>query len=57
MIYETQKGPTPAGGVASEIYYFDGEMNLVDKKRAFYAVIRELDAGGNLIQETRANLK
>ncbi|WP_371366283.1 hypothetical protein SRRS_07110 [Sporomusa rhizae] len=57
MMKEIHKGPTPSGGVSSEIYYFDSDMNPVDKKLASFAVIRELDKDGNLIQETRANLK
>ena len=57
MSKEVLEKSTPAGGVVSEIYYFDDEMNPIDKSNATYAVIRELDDIGNLILETRANLK
>lgn len=54
--HESKDGPTPAGGVRSEIYYFDADDNCVDKSKAVKAIIRELDDKGNLIQETRANI-
>jgi hypothetical protein len=57
MSKEVLEGPTPAGGILSEIYYFDSEMQSIDKGKATYAITRELDSKGNLILETRANLK
>ena len=49
---EILEGPTPAGGVRSEIYYFDRSGNSVDKSKAVRVIIRELDKDGNLILET-----
>ncbi len=57
MSKEVREGPTPAGGILSEIYYFDSEMQSIDKGKAIYSIIRELDDNGNLILETRVNLK
>jgi hypothetical protein len=53
---EVKEGPTPAGGVKAEIYYFDNNNKSVDKAGASRAIIRELDANGNLISETTANI-
>lgn len=54
---EFKDGITPSGGVRSEVYYFDINGQSVDKDQATVGIIREFDAEGNLIQETRANLK
>lgn len=49
---ERRNGPTPNGGVASEIYYTNDEGELVDKEYATRAEIVELDAQGNRINST-----
>lgn len=54
--FESKTGPTPYGGVKSEIYYLDNQGNPIDKSKATTAIIRELDSKGNLIQETRAKM-
>lgn len=45
-------GKTPNGGVKAEIYYFDEKGNNSDENNYNYAVIRELDEKGNLVNET-----
>ena len=50
--HERIDGPTPNGGVYSEIYYFDSNGNPVDEEKAARCVIRECDKNGNLIHET-----
>lgn len=49
---ETRAGPTPNGGVSSEIVYLDSRDNVVDKEEATQVWIRELDAQGELVYET-----
>ena len=53
---ERHDEPTPNGGVASVIYYLDGERNAAPKSRAVAAVVVELDAGGNEVYRTHARL-
>ncbi|MBS3948404.1 MAG: hypothetical protein KGZ57_08910 [Dethiobacter sp.] len=50
--HEVYEGPTPAGGVRSDIVYMDDKGNVVDKARSTWAKIRELDQHGNVIMET-----
>ena len=46
-------GPTPNGGVKSEIYYLDRQTReAVDESVATAAEIVELDAKGNIIHRT-----
>lgn len=45
-------GPTPAGGVRSDIVYMDDQGNVVDKSKATRAVIREIDRNGKVLRET-----
>lgn len=49
---ETSKHKTPNGGEYSEIYYFDKNMKPIDKNKAVWCWIRELDKDKNLIFET-----
>lgn len=51
-VSERIDGPTPSGGAYAEIYYFDADGNPADADKAVRCVIRECDAGGNLIHET-----
>jgi hypothetical protein len=52
IMKEVIEGPTPAGGVRSEVYYFDENYISVDKSQARNIVIREIAADGTLLQET-----
>jgi hypothetical protein len=52
MEKEVIEGPTPAGGVRSEIYYLDVTYISVDKAQARNIIIREIAADGSLLQET-----
>ncbi|HWQ18408.1 MAG TPA: hypothetical protein VN455_01420 [Methanotrichaceae archaeon] len=53
---EVIDGPTPGGGIKAEISYFDNSMNAVDKAVASRVMIRELDASGQMVQETWGSL-
>jgi hypothetical protein len=46
------KGPTPSGGVAAKIMFFDKDMNPTDEEIATNVRIDELDETGNVIQTT-----
>lgn len=37
--------------LSAEIYYFDENRNVTDKDHAVYAVIRQLDKDGKLVNE------
>ncbi|MBS4008706.1 MAG: hypothetical protein KGZ45_09845 [Clostridium sp.] len=50
--HKSHKGQTPAGGVRSDIVYMDDKGNVVAKKEATWAKIRELDKDGKVILET-----
>ncbi len=52
MKVEKIEGKTPNGGVRSEIIYMNDKSELVDKKKATRAVIRELDENNKIIFET-----
>lgn len=56
MTIERTRGPTPNGGVVSEICYLDDKGRPTDKGKAVKAVIRELDAKGGLVAETFADI-
>lgn len=45
--------PTPSGGAYSEIWYFDSDDNVVDRKEAVTFIVRECDKDGTLIRSTR----
>ena len=49
-------GPTPHGGVASVANFMDADGRPVEKNRAVKVEIFELDAAGNSIHRTYANL-
>lgn len=49
---ERREGPTPSGGVASEIYYLNDAGKSVDKSEATRAEIVEFDADGEVINRT-----
>jgi hypothetical protein len=53
---ETKKHKTPNGGQYSEVYYFNNEMEPVDKSKATVIMVRELDKDKNLIFETQATI-
>jgi hypothetical protein len=53
---ERHDGPTPAGGVASVAYWQDANGNATTKELAVAAEIVELDAGGNIIARTYAEI-
>lgn len=46
------KGPTPNGGVAARIMFFDKDMNPADEGNATNVRIDELDETGNVIHTT-----
>ena len=48
-------GPTPAGGVYMEIYYFNDKRILVDKEIASKYIIKEFSADKKLIKTTYGN--
>ena len=45
-------GPTPSGGVYSEIYYFNDTHEVVEPEEATIGVIREYKGNGILVNET-----
>lgn len=47
---------TPAGGVKAVAVFLDDQGRNVPKDRATQFIIRELDAGGNLLCETFGRL-
>lgn len=49
---ETHDGPTPAGGVRSQIFYQDADGNPAEKEEAVRMRIIELDDKGNVIRTT-----
>lgn len=49
---ESKVHRTPAGGVRSEIFYFDEHRNPVDKEEATCCEILEYDENGRVIQST-----
>ncbi len=52
------EGPTPNGGIYSEIYYFDEFDNtLENEENAVSAIAREIDKNGKVIKETKFYLK
>ena len=52
MNYKKVIHNTPAGGVYSEIYYFDLDWNNVDEENASKCIIRECKSDGTLVKET-----
>lgn len=50
--YKRIDGPTPGGGVYSEIYYFDADGNTAEEDAAGKCVIRECGMDGEIISET-----
>lgn len=52
IVRETSVGPTPAGGVRSDIVYLDDQRRPVDKSKATMAIIREFDREGKIVRET-----
>jgi len=50
-------GKTPNGGVRSIAYYQDAEGNAANETEATHAEVVELDAEGETIQRTYAELK
>jgi hypothetical protein len=52
MKYEIRTGPTPAGGVRSEIIYLDENDELVDKEVAKRVEIIEYDRDDKVIRRT-----
>ena len=52
MTYKKVLYNTPVGGVYSEIYYFDSNLNNVDEKIASKCIIRECKSDGTLVKET-----
>jgi hypothetical protein len=52
MNYKKVIHNTPAGGVYSEIYYFDLDWNNVDEENASKCIIRECKSDGTLVQGT-----
>jgi hypothetical protein len=57
MASETSDGPTPNGGVSSEIIYSDDNGNPVEKAQATQAEIREYDAQGKVINRTYGKIR
>lgn len=55
MAMERLQGPTPSGGVSSEVFFYN-ERGECEKSEATRAIVRELDADGNLINETWTQL-
>lgn len=53
---ERFEGPTPNGGVASEIFYQDESGQPVPKELATRCEIVELDADGNQVARTYGTL-
>jgi uncharacterized protein RhaS with RHS repeats len=51
-----EQGPTPNGGVASEVLFSDADGNLVDKEQAAHAEVIEYDASGEVIKRTYATI-
>lgn len=49
---ESRVHKTPAGGVRSEVFYYDDHWNPVDKEEATTVDIHEYDENGRLIQST-----
>ena len=49
---ERRTHTTPAGGVASVVYYQDADGNPAPKSKAVAGEIHELDAAGNSIRRT-----
>ena len=49
---ESRVHKTPAGGVRSEVIYYDDYWNPVDKEEATTVDIHEYDENGRLIQST-----
>jgi len=50
-------GPTPHGGVASVANFMDADGRPADKSKAVKVEILELDAAGNSIHRTYADLR
>lgn len=51
-----EQGPTPNGGVASEVLFSDADGNLVEQEQATHAEVIEYDASGEVIKRTYATI-
>lgn len=54
---ESRVHKTPAGGVRSEVFYYDDHWNPVDKDEATTVDIHEYDENGRLIQSTIGHIE